>query len=367
MTNTLSHRVSPQARSEATEWFVLLRERGEPDTATREAFLAWVRRSPDNVQAFLRVLALWEDTGVLKESDLFDRDALLRRALESSNIVELETFASQAETSTAPARVRRTSFRVAIAASVLIAIGTVIGWIQFERNTYVTGTGEQRTVALQDGSTITLNAESRVRVRFRDTQRDIDLIEGQAIFRVAHNVTRPFVVHSGSASVRAVGTQFDVYRKLTGTTVTVLEGIVAVHSADIPSSASEVTDAARGTRKSADIPTNNVLVSAGKQITLFPRSMTAPSEADVETADVETAIAWIQGKLVFNETPLTEVVTEFNRYSSRRLVIDDPELQGFHISGVFPSSDPGRVAELLRQRFGVTVRESQDEIRVVRE
>jgi transmembrane sensor len=120
--------------------------------------------------------------------------------------------------------------------------------------------------------------------------------------------------------------------------VTVLEGRVAVEAA------------------------GNALLTAGQQVTVAStKVMTPPTRTDVDAAT-----AWTRGKLIFDEAPLSEVIAEFNRYSARRLIVDDPELQKFHISGVFPSSDPGRVAELLRQRFGATLQQSGDEIRVVR-
>ncbi len=247
----------------------------------------------------------------------------------------------------------RTAFRLAIAASaVILALGG-LGWFWDQRNTYATDVGEQRTVALQDGTAVVLNARSRIRVRLSEKQRDIDLLEGQAIFRVSHDAARPFIVHSGSTNVRAVGTQFDVYRKADGTIVTVLEGTVAVRESG------SLQDPGTDARPSAPgaLSRGSVLVSAGEQITVSPHATTTP-----KPTDLDIATAWTQGKLVFNETPLGDVVAEFNRYSARQLVVDDPELQKFHISGVFPSSDPIRIAELLQQRFGVTIRQNEHEI-----
>ena len=101
----------------------------------------------------------------------------------------------------------------AVAASVILALFGAWAWGQ--RHTYSTGIGEQRSLALEDGSSIKLNAMSRIRVRFTATRRDIELIEGQAFFRVAKDKTRPFIVESKGTQVRAVGTEFDVYRRMT--------------------------------------------------------------------------------------------------------------------------------------------------------
>ncbi len=94
---------------------------------------------------------------------------------------------------------------------------------------YSTDIGERRSITLADGSTVDLNARSKLRIEFSSAERRVELLDGQALFQVAKDKQRPFIVHSGDATVRAVGTQFDVYRKDSGTTITVLEGRVAVY------------------------------------------------------------------------------------------------------------------------------------------
>ena len=91
--------------------------------------------------------------------------------------------------------------------------------------------GEQRSIQFEDGSTVDLNSRSKIRVKYSKQERDVELIEGQALFHVAHDTSRPFIVAVGATRVRAVGTQFDVYKKSNGTVVTVVEGRVAVYSA----------------------------------------------------------------------------------------------------------------------------------------
>ena len=102
-------------------------------------------------------------------------------------------------------------------------------WGLSKPTTYSTAIGEQRSFTLADGSTIELSPRSRVRVRLSDRERDIQLLDGQAFFTVTKDVNRPFVVAVDQARVRAVGTQFDVNKRRSGTTVTVLEGRVAVY------------------------------------------------------------------------------------------------------------------------------------------
>src|SRR5262249_39042282 len=156
--------------------------------------------------------------------------------------------------------------------------------------------------------------KSRIRVRFTRERRDIELLEGQALFHVAAENKRPFVVRSGTAQVRAIGTEFDVYRRNEGTTVTVVEGRVAVREEAVP---------------------RTLLLSAGEQVTVAPK--TAPHSGK---ANVAAATAWTQRRLVFNSSPLPQVAEEFNRYNRRQLVIEDPALADFRISGVYSSMDP---------------------------
>jgi transmembrane sensor len=236
----------------------------------------------------------------------------------------------------------------ALAACVVFiaVVAAAIGWF-YHGVTYATGLGEQRTIRLSDSSVIDLNARSRIRVHFTRGERTVELIEGQALFHVAKDSQRPFVVHSDGTAVRAVGTQFDVYRKRTGVVVTVLEGRVSVTSAE--------ADA-----KSASALTPAVL-SAGEQLTVTP---VAPSKPRL--ADVSAATAWVQRRFVFEDTPLSDVAEEFNRYSPRQLIIEDPELAERTISGIYSSADPASLIGFLRAQPELQVTETGHEIRVTR-
>src|SRR4029077_9414852 len=117
-------------------------------------------------------------------------------------------------------RFRRPFFAAAHAFAVVI--GGAVWWQAHRYPLYSTDIGERRSITLADGSTVDLNARSQLRVEFSKSERRVELLDGQALFQVAKDKQRPFIVHSGDATVRAVGTQFDVYRKDSGTTITVL-------------------------------------------------------------------------------------------------------------------------------------------------
>ena len=271
---------------------------------------------------------------------------------------------------------------------------------------YGTALGEQRSIQFEDGSTVELNSRSKIRVKYSKQERDVELIEGQALFHVAHDTGRPFIVAVGATRVRAVGTQFDVYKKSNGTVVTVVEGRVAVYSAPqgIPSSTGDgvqlpstqalppptgpkpATESRGSSSRATSAPVSpasgskvapdgvaaqrnplavglssnsSFLLAAGEQLTV-----TADAAQKTANPNIAGATAWREREIVFESATLSDVAEEFNRYNQRQLVIEDPQLYGFHISGVFSSTDPDSLIKFLRERPGVKVIETNGEIRV---
>jgi transmembrane sensor len=298
--------------------------------------------------AYLQVAATWNEGASLDREGKWAPDALIAQAAaDDGNVVSLDTLDAAPEASGGERPIRRSAakpgrLRVwALAASVLLAVAGLSAWFVMQRGSYSTAVGEQRSIALADGSTINLNSRSRMRVRYSDRERVVELLQGQALFQVAKNPSRPFIVKSGDTAVRAVGTQFDVYRKHGATVVTVVEGLVAVLPPRVVREAS-----------GADFS-----VAAGEQLTILSESVTKAGHANVASAT-----AWVRRQLVFESTPLNEVVEEFNRYNERQLVLRDPGLNTFRIDGVFSSTDPSSLIRFLRSRPGVAVSESGSEI-----
>ena len=370
-----------QIYEEASEWLVELRV-GDIDATARERLDAWFRESPHHIRAFLEVSSIWEEGD---DPDL-DRDnstdALIARARASvsanTNVIALDGeglavrkghqgsnnlhHRSSKGTGFESAALARFAFSwpsAVIASAVLAcAAGGLVALNAYLTPNFTTGTGEQRTVQLADGSTIELNSKSRVRVLFSDRERDVELVEGQALFRVAKDPVRPFVVRSDGTRVRAVGTQFDVYRKTSGTTVTVVEGRVAVLSSPEPGS-SETPASATGPDGESKEGSAVVFVSTGEQVTVTDQAVSEPRHADVKAAT-----AWTERELVFDMTPLSEVAQEFNRYNAQKLVVSDPALRDFHVTGVFSSTDSASLLRFLRAQRGIEVVEAGKEIRI---
>lgn len=376
-------KISNQILEEASSWFIDFNE-NQVDQAGREAFNAWLRRSPECVRAFLQIAAFWEDADTFEKWSKIDTKGLIARSMAGKNVFHLGPLARDAKVITpshaevvsaaddelAPSnsdavvvrRVRTTGWLAAAAVLLTLGIGMFAWYMVYITSTYITGIGEQRSITLEDGSVVELNVRSRLRVRFTEKQRSVELLEGQALFTVAKNPERPFVVTTTETRARAVGTQFDVYRKRSGTVVTVVKGRVAVDPLQI-----RARDVVSG-RRSPDLKhsvagrkLSEVLLAAGEQVTITPTDMAPPT-----SINTEVATAWTEKKLIFESAPLREVVEEFNRYNRRQLVIRDPELLGFHISGVFPSTDSVRMIEFLRQRFDVAMNSSSGEIEIYR-
>lgn len=367
MTHEKSRRLlSEQIGEAAADWLVAFCE-GEVDASGREAFIEWLRSSPEHVRAYLRISALWEDEDLFTRHRRLDADALVQRALAESNVISLSgadvgmSGTGDGQVAPRPVQHRRVP-RFAVAASVLLAtVGiALLVWLQVDVPlVYKTAVGEQRTVTLSDGSTLSLNARSKVMVRYDETRRAVDLIEGQALFRVASNPRRPFIVYSDSAIIRAVGTQFDVSRRSDKTVVTVVEGRVAVSEAETAGRGGSAL--LSGSKSSSAQPGAASFVSAGEQVIATASALTT-----VQHADVAAATAWTEGKLVFRSLPLVEVIDEFNRHTPRRFVIEDAQLADVRISGIFSFTDTAQLTEFLRERFGVTVRETDAEVRLAR-
>ena len=347
--------LSAQVVAEASAWFVAFRF-DNVDERERNRFSEWLRRSPEHIQAYLEIARSWADLPQSDPAARIDVQMLISRARESdADIVPIRDRLPTAHKA-GPAK-RSPILLAASLAFLCVAIG-VFAWSELDRHrVYATDIGEQRSIKLADGSTVDLNARSKIRVMFSDKERDVELVEGQALFEVAKNPRRPFVVQSAGTRIRAVGTQFDVNRMAASTVVTVVEGRVTVSSISDDPPVLAVSNAPD------ELPAHPhlVYVSAGEQVTVATH---APENAT--RADVNATTAWIRKKMVYDATPLAQVAEEFNRYNTRALIIDDAQLGTLGITGVYSSTDPASLLRFLRSQAGIRVIESDRDIRITR-
>ena len=300
------------ADREATEWHVRLGER--PVSAdTLHAFKTW-RQIAGNAEAYQKVERLWRSTGSLSTDG--DIQNLTQATLRTS---------------------RPRMKRLFPAAVVLVPVAAValalLFWLP-TRGLYETEIGGQRVVALDDGTQVRLDTDTRIRVRFASGERRIVLEQGQALFTVAHDATRPFRVEAGGTEVTALGTVFDVRRESTGARVTLVEGSVAV------------TDVQAETR--------NWRLTPGQQVQTSRRDP-APVAVD---ATVETS--WSQGHLVFRGTPLRDAVAEVNRYLPDKIVLAAGPASEVAVNGSFATGDRDAFVAAVSDLFGLTAQPQAD-------
>ena len=413
MKQPMKSELNRQILDEASEWFVDFRV-GDIDADARSRFDEWLRRSPEHIRAYWEIAKTY--VGLLPGSSLgphkIDELIAYARSDSTANVVPLAHLPRPTESLPPSAmhsegaltrewRPRRRRFLAAAAAACALTLAGALWWQTERYPLYSTDIGERRSITLADGSTVDLNSRSKLRIEFSKTERRVELLEGQALFQVAKDKNRAFLVQSGDAIVRAVGTQFDVYRKTSGTTVTVLEGRVAVYStahADEPeaqsNSASEHSDtdvnaatqhylpralprdsssipkvrsSSDSSGAAAEVPdaaltgssgAGAIFLSAGEQVTVTPDAAGTPMP---QHADVTAATAWMQRKLIFEGSKLSDVVSEFNRYNRRQLVIEDPKLADFQISGLYSSTDPTSLILFMRDQ-GLKVIEGSNQI-----
>ena len=340
----ITRRTRKQISAEAVDWFLRLREPAAagPD---RQSFCEWLLRSPTHVEEYLRVSCSWDLANAGAEAGDLEVAALVAEAKkqhETDNVVPLPSrFGQRSPPVVGSASgffgAKRWS---ALAASLLAAIAVWVTYLNWRVPvTFQTVVGEQRSFALQDGSIVFLNTNSKVRVGWLPSERHIDLVCGEARFKVAKDARRPFIVTTATAAVRAVGTVFNVRAEPLSTQVAVLEGQVDLTeetSAAIPSPA-------------------RVRLGAGERA--------AVSSLGIETdtgPPIESVMAWTERRLVFRDQPLDVVIHEFNRYRTHPLILDDPALAASRISGVFDLNDTESLVAYLGTFESVRVARGSD-------
>jgi len=242
---------------------------------------------------------------------------------------------------------RRTVLRAGGAIAAALLIGVAGTWQMLkQRGRFITAKGESKSIALKDGSVVTLNTASEIQVNFTDALRAIELVRGEALFDVAKDKARPFVVAAGDTHVRAVGTSF-IVRRLDAAPVQVLvrEGIV------------EVFRPAGGTAP--------VRLGANAMAEARPDGSDIAAHA-VPAVQVRRLMAWQSGQIAFEGETLAQAASEFSRYSDTRIVIDDPSLAREEIAGLFKATDPVGFARTVAISLNAHASVGEGEVRLTR-
>jgi transmembrane sensor len=257
-----------------------------------------------------------------------------------------------------PAQTHKVHWIAAIAASIaLLAVG-IAAWQHTRETTWQVHTTEPggfARVTLKDGSTVDLNSASEIRVRLTGQRRDVTLTRGEAHFSVMRDANRPFEVAAGGKIVRAVGTAFSVrLRAAKEIDVLVTEGAVAVNEEPLTPALSP--GRGRGGKSKRVVAGESAVVRADSIVV-----------QKVLEKEVSQRLAWAAGRLFFSGETLSEAVAEFNRYSLRKLVIEDPAIAQTRIGGNFKASDADAFVSALNDSFGIRAESSgEQEVRLTR-
>ncbi|MGB3127605.1 MAG: FecR family protein [Pseudomonas sp.] len=304
------------ARDEAAHWFVRLQD-AELSAEERQRFDAWRAQKPEHQYEFDVLQGLWSATDLLPKARL---QALCEAPVERPK--------------------RRGIVRYAVAASVLavaLGLGLFSGLDHPKPYSaeFSTRVGEHRQVALPDGSVMDLNSRSVVAVHFEKGRRGVELKQGEAMFSVEHDTSRPFVVAAGAGQVTVTGTRFDVRRDDDQTRVVVEAGTVKVQGR---------------------APDDIVTLTAG-------RGTHIDSQGNVVAAyavNPEELTAWRTGKLVFNNASLGEVAREVSRYREQPLRVSTAAVSNLRLTSVFKANDTDALLKALPHILPVALRTLPD-------
>jgi transmembrane sensor len=309
------------ARTEAATW-IARAFRGltpEEHVALRE----WSRR-PANRRAMNEMSDVWQGLDVLSVlADLFPREGGAAVPVAPAPPAPLRR----------PSRLRYAGLAAGLVA--VIAASVLFGARYWQQpgpapappvQAYASAIGEHRSIPLSDGSVLALNSNTQVQVAFTAASRSVILVQGEAHFDVAHDVARPFVVEVNARTVRAVGTGFNIRRRgPLSHEVLVTDGVVST---------------APDTR-----------LQAGELLRVAEDGTAAVSRVDA--AQIEKLSAWRRGVLVLDGITLAEAMEEISRYTTRRIVIDDPQLGSIRLGGSFPTTDLRGILGSLQASFGI--------------
>jgi transmembrane sensor len=287
-------------------------------------FAAWLATDARHRAAYLRLSLAWE------------RSARLSRLRPEGEPIDADLLAPPSALSFWD-RWRRP---LSLAASLAVAAMLVVWWVAGSgaTRTYGTEIGGLSRVVLQDGSAVTLNTDSELRVHFTRERRQAELVRGEAHFQVAHDAERPFEVAVAGRIVRAVGTAFDV-RLGEGRAVEVMvtEGRVALVGASDQGPTSTRAPAL------TTLAAGESAVANGSEV----------SVRRIAATEVSRRLAWESGELSFQGETLSQAVAEFNRYNRRKLKVDDPSIGGLAIGGNFQALDVESFIGALDRSFGI--------------
>jgi len=294
------------------------------EEARRESAASWLARlaAPDVAEGELARFDAW--LAEPANSQAYDTALAVTLELQAAAPAVLrELGARPPRRSRAATRGWLVAGGLAAAAALAVAL-TPFSLLAPRTQTYETAKAQHRTLTLADGSTVDLNAGSRLQVSLGPRERRVVMGEGEAVFDVAHDAQRPFVIAAGDRNVRVVGTRFDVRRRDGRLSVAVERGVVEVEPAD-------------------GAPGRGFRLHPGQRLDHLEGAPDVALSA-VDPLQVES---WKSGRLIYRDRPLSEVVADLNQQFAQPIRIEDPTLGDTKVSGVLVLDDQAAVIRRL--------------------
>jgi len=321
---------------EAAAWLTRL-DRGDLSDAEQKSLKAWLAQDPSHLEALNDMACMWRDMDFLLNE-------LPNEQSEPARISELFTIKPRV---------------MAVAASLFFAVCMTLwanNFFSVERMVFTTDIGRQLTQDFSDGSSAQLNTNTVIEIEFTRNTRIVRLMRGEALFDVAHDPSRPFVVYAGDQAVKAIGTAFVVKIESEQIQVTVTEGQVqlskrqdATHTNDLKTSE------------------ESILISRGEWVNLDGKT-SDPKPAVLEESEIDKKLSWSSGKLVFDNERLEDVIKEIARYVPNRIIIEDENLRNVRVSGRFSLGNTEALLEAIEVSLDLNATQIQDKkIRLHRE
>jgi transmembrane sensor len=317
---------------------LLLYLQGKTDDEANRMILEWLNRDPVHRHLLDQLEALWLETGKIQPAPIaVDVDAAWDKVWQRASW-EGETMLESAEDKKPP-RIRYFTYALRLAAILVIALGAYTAWwfLSRPKTVEIMATAVVVKDTLPDGSFVTLNKGTKLTYpsKFAGNVRKVTL-QGEAMFSVAHDRSHPFIVETGSAEVKVLGTEFDVSAYSgTATRVSVSKGKVLFFRVD------PRTD-----------DTLSVILTAGMSGVLEPDAQTPEIVANPE-ADSQF---WVNHTLNFRETPLSEVLKILMQYYPVKIELSNPAAGKCRLTADFGEEDIGRILQVVAESFGMEVK-----------
>lgn len=307
-----------EIEKQAIAWFT--RMNGRPSTADREDFARWLSASATHKQHYANVERLWTDLGPL--SDTVERREAAALAGPLQKIEEL--------------RRQRSRGKVAAGAVLGLLLCFTTAWLWLERPhllddwqaDYATARAEQRSVTLADGSTVLLDADSAIAVDLGATERRVELLRGAAFFSVVPGQV-PFIVAARNGEARVLGTRFDVVAEGRETSVTLDSGSVEVALRD---------------------GSSRLVLQPGESVTYAATGL-----GSAHAVDLAEATAWRQGRYIFTNARLADVLERIGRYRGGRILVTSGALAERRVSGNIALRDGNAALAAVQSSVGFQI------------